>query len=356
MTKYIHIICLDGKLYPTKITGQKKDKTNLNEKGNPTNKRITLAEADDLEYPVPSHNVGNIIRKMGGFIPIPYNIKSETRKTIMEPIIKRWRKEPLSLAIDEISSKSFIKYITPQVVPALERFCGSKEDKIDPNLGGKTFFTILDENGAETVIEYSAMLDWNIFKRRFGKNKGALKLFFDFFSKYVKGFSYNGSFKETIYELSKSWNTVEYKNDVSALLANLRKCGVRTLNKLEQLLDYHWRVLNNDEFTGSKTKLGDIHFHDNNQVSRIFCLRTEPTEIYTINAELIVPFNMDDENQARLYQSIIEGNGMSSFLGDGCAYLIDCDKKTNKISIENDGFQKISEPYHLQVGKIQKDT
>ena len=346
MRKYVHIKCKDGRLHlewDGESNGVRFAVKSKGEKGIKMDASL-VGMGDDLTHPIPSHVVGNIIRAMCGITPIP-NKRKFNKHEEMGEYVKLWKEIPQNQEIEKIADNSFVKYMTPNYIKAMELIGGTKEDKPNSRQKNSTKLNVLDKNGAVKTIECDAKLNWKLFRDCFFA-KGVLGLFEDFFSKYIKDFSYEGDFNKDMFELSKYWYGETYKAEFLKLISVLKEDYGLT----ENLYGYTKIFL----YNGEDAKIGVSATHPNTD-SRLLNMHS-PFFVVTLNAELVVPFDMDNQLQAQIYNMLCDGGGMSRFLGSGCAYTANLDKKTNRISLENDGFQKISEEYIIQHPCMKKVT
>lgn len=157
----------------------------------------------DLNNPVPATLFANALRVLCGYIPIP-----TMRKTYM----KLDRHEE----IDDIAvNHSYIKYNTPDLVideygkPNYFELHSTQKVKYDSHLMCSEIFKLY--NGS--TIEIEGQYNWNYVKRYFDQCPGMFKELLRLLEKHIGRDPMYYSFKDMIYELSKYWDSDEYRND-----------------------------------------------------------------------------------------------------------------------------------------------
>ena len=242
----------------------------------------------DLSNPIPYTLLSNVLHVLCGEIPVPTK-----RQSLFERIPK----------LDEIAKNSFIKYETPITFDKFGKIQGreifnTQKWNWESTLPITDTFTLHD-NSTKTV---SGWYNWNYFRRSV-KNEENRKIILDFIESIIHIEPSSLTFKETVKELSKYWETPEFQVSLQDFK-----------NKNENICKKSWMmVLFNVTGNSSNTKPNS---------STPLVVNRGVGKIKYINGEIICL--IEDET---ICDAIINnGCGMATLLENGMVYVAGLEK------------------------------
>lgn len=242
----------------------------------------------DLSNPIPYTLLSNVLHVLCGEIPVP-----SKRKSLFERIP----------ALDDIAKQSKVRYDIPITfnqygkMEGLEFFQTQKWNW-NSTMSIDTKFNIADG----TVKTVSGWYNWNMFRRNV-KSAESRAIICEFIKSIIDMDTRSLTLKQTVYELSKHWGTLEFQQKLRVFMSeNPQICSMPWLN-----------VFFNVETTGSNTA----------PLSSTPITVTKGTgRIKYLNGEIICP--IEDES---ICQAIIDnGVGAATLLENGMVYVVGLEK------------------------------
>ena len=242
----------------------------------------------DVTNPIPYTLLSNVLHVLCGEIPVPTK-----RQSLFQRI-------PI---LDEIAKNSFVKYNTPLFFDKFGKitnteFFQTQKWQYDSTLDIQDTFTL--HNGSTKKVD--GWYNWDYFRRGI-KSKEARDIIIKFIETIINVNPLKLTLKQTVTELSKYWDTNDFKKSLDTFLSEHRK-----------LYTQPWlKVFFNTSATGRNTgHKSSTPLTNCRGVGRIVYL----------NGEIICPFDSD-----YVYYAIVNnGCGVADLLEHGIVYVVGLEK------------------------------
>lgn len=242
----------------------------------------------DVTNPIPYTLLSNVLHVLCGEIPVPTK-----RQSLFQRI-------PI---LDEIAKNSFVKYDSPLLFNKFGKianieFFQTQKWQPDSTLKIQDTFTLHDG----TTKKIDGWYNWDYFRRGI-RDKEARDIIINFIESIINVNPLKLTLKQTVFELSKYWDTNDFKNSLDAFLSEHKK-----------LYTLPWlKVFFNTNATGRNTA-------PDSSTPLTNCKGVGG--IVYLNGEIICPFDSDD-----IYNAIVNnGCGVSNLLEQGIVYVVGLEK------------------------------